>query len=172
MTRRLGARASEGLPRAWADAVEAAARPSGAQLADSLDQAIVGTSLHLRRPLWWSVVGALQWLLALATVGGVGWLLALAGLAWFQFPVPPVPTLLYIPVPTLMAVGGPLLGLLLAGLSRVAARLGARRRSRTIALRLRERIAAVAQTLLLEPVRAILTRHRVTRQHLDAAIDP
>lgn len=172
VTRRLGARAAEGLPRAWADAVEAAARPSGAQLADSLDQAIVGTSLHLRRPLWWSVVGALQWLLALATVGGVGWLLALAGLAWFQFPVPPVPTLLYIPVPTLMAVGGPLLGLLLAGLSRVAARLGARRLSRTIALRLRERIAAVAQTLLLEPVRAILTRHRVTRQHLDAAIDP
>ena len=41
-----------------------------------------------------------------------------------------------------------------------------------LALRLRERIAAVAQTLLLEPVRAILTRHRVTRQHLDAAIDP
>lgn len=170
VTRRLGSRASQGLPRAWADAVEAAARPTGAQLADSLDQAIVGTSLHVRRPLWWSAVGLLQWLLALAAVAGIGWLLALAGLAWFQFPVPPVPTLWYIPVPTLLAVGGPLLGLLLAGLSRVAARMGARRRSRIIALRLRERISAVARTLLLQPVRAILAAHRATREHLDAAI--
>lgn len=172
VTRRLGTRASQGLPRAWADAVEAASRPSGAQLADALDQAIVGTSLHVRRPLWWTVVGLFQWLLALAAVAGVAWLVALAGLAWFQFPVPPVPTLWYIPVPTLLAVGGPVLGVLLAGLSRVLATLGARRRSRTIALRLREQIATVARTLLVEPVRAILTRHRSTRGHLDAAIDP
>ncbi|MDO5711112.1 MAG: 50S ribosome-binding GTPase [Micrococcales bacterium] len=171
VTRRLGSSASQGLPSTWAEAVQDAARPSNAQLADALDQAIVGTSLHVRRPVWWSLLGLLQWLLALGAVVGLGWLLALATLAWFQLPVPPVPTLGYVPVPTLLAVVGPLGGLLLAGWSRVFARMGARRRSRTIALRLRERISAVAQTQLLQPVRTILARHRTTRQHLDAAID-
>ncbi len=172
VTRRLGADASEGLPRAWADAVQLAAHPNDAALADGLDQAVVGTSLQLRRPLWWSVAGLLQWLLAIATVAGFAWLLVLGALAWFQLPVPQPPTVWYLPVPTVLAVAGPLGGILLAALSRTLARAGARRRSRAIALRLRQRIAAVAQAQLLQPVREILVKHRTTREHLDTAIDP
>lgn len=170
VTRRLGSAAAQGLPRPWADAVEQAAEPESTRLADSLDQAILGASLHLRRPLWWSVVGALQWVLAIAAVAGVLWLTALAAMGWLQLPVPETPTLWYLPVPTLLAVGGLLGGVLLALLSRVMAAAEARRRMRVISLRLRDRIGEVADRQLLAPVDAVLTRHRATREHLDAAI--
>ncbi len=171
VTRRLGATAAAGLPRPWADAVERAAAPDTAALADALDQAVLGTSLHLRRPLWWSVVGALQLLLAVAAVVGLGWLMALAGLAWLQLPAPPTPSVGVLPVPTLLLVGGLLGGVGLAAVSRVVAARGARRRVHTISLRLRDRIGQVARTQLVEPVQAVLARHRATREQLDAALE-
>ncbi|NYE02735.1 GTP-binding protein EngB required for normal cell division [Kineosphaera limosa] len=171
VTRRLGASAAAGLPQPWAQAVERAAQPAAGSLSDALDQAILGTSLHLRRPLWWALVGVLQVLLAVAAVAGVAWLSLLFALAWFQLPVPEVPTLWYLPLPTLMAIGGLVGGIVLALLSRAIAARQARRRVDTIALRLRDRIGTVVTSQLLAPVRDVLQRHRATREHLDAAID-
>ena len=66
--RRIGSSAGEGLPTRWADAVADAARPSDADLADELDQAVLRTSLRGRKPLWWAVLGPLQVVLALAAL--------------------------------------------------------------------------------------------------------
>ena len=108
--RRVGERAAEGLPEPWADAARAAAVPSAQDLRDAADQAVVSTDLGLRRPAWWRVLGALQLLLALAAVVGLVWLVALAITGWLKLPEPGTPYLGAIPVPTLMLLGGLLIG--------------------------------------------------------------
>jgi hypothetical protein len=67
-TRELGDTAAVGLPRPWAEAVGDAATPPADMLRDSLDAAVVSTHLGGRTPLWWGVLAALQWVLALAVV--------------------------------------------------------------------------------------------------------
>ena len=85
-TRRVGDEAAEGLPPRWADAVADAATPPGPELGDALDQAVVGTSLKMRAPLWWRAFGIAQLLLAVVAVLGFGWLAVLVVLGWLQLP--------------------------------------------------------------------------------------
>jgi hypothetical protein len=49
------------------------------------------------------------------------------------------------------------------------ARIGARRRRRVIARRLRDSVAVVARELIVAPVQSVLDRHRTTRERLDTA---
>ena len=72
-------------------------------------------------------------------------------------------------MPTLLLVVGLLAGLIGAGLARAAARVGARRRRTQVGKRLRGAITDVADDQLVEPVRAVLERHRDTRKQLEAA---
>jgi hypothetical protein len=129
------------------------------------------TPLRTRRPLWWTLFNILQWLLALTAVLGLAWLAVLAVMAWLRLPELETPRVGILPVPTLMLLGGLVLGLGLSLLSRPLARVGARRRRAVIARRLRDSVEAVAQELIVAPVQAVLDRHRTTREHLDAAAD-
>jgi hypothetical protein len=168
-TRRVGDEGAQGLPPRWAEAVSDAATPPGPELADALDQAIVGTSLRMRAPLWWRVFGVLQLVLAVAAVAGLLWLAVLFVLGWFQLPQPDTPKWGPLPIPFLLFVGGLLLGLLLALLARVLARTGARRRGARVRKRLLDSIGTVARERIVGPVRAVLQRHRATREALDRA---
>jgi GTP-binding protein EngB required for normal cell division len=168
-TRRVGDDAGRGLPRRWSEAVADAATPPGPDLADALDQAVVGTSLKSRAPMWWGVVGAAQLVLALMAVLGLLWLVTLVVLGWLALPEIDTPRLGPVPYPLMMFVGGLLLGLLLSLLSRSAARVGARRRGRRTRVRLTKAVATVAQERILAPVRDVLSRHRATRESLDVA---
>lgn len=170
-SRRVADRAGHDLPTPWADAVERAAAPTDAQLGDSLDRAVVGTSLHARAPVWWRVVELLQLALALAAVAGVAWLALYAVLGWLQLDtvVPDPPTVGVLPVPFLLLAGGLLLGVLLALVSAWLARIGARRRGRAVDARLRESIAVVADEEILAPVQRVLDRHAATRAALERA---
>jgi GTP-binding protein EngB required for normal cell division len=168
-TRRVGDDAGVGLPHRWAEAVADAATPPGPELADALDQAVVGTSLKLRPPVWWRLFGAAQLLLALVAVAGFLWLAVLVVLGWLQLPEVDTPRLGPIPYPLLMFAGGLLLGLALAGLARWLARVGARRRGARIRRQLTDAVAAVAEQRILTPVREVLTRHRTAREALDRA---
>ncbi|MGC5015948.1 GTPase family protein [Streptosporangium sp. DT93] len=156
--------ASDGLPAPWAVAVRQAARSRGDDLEDGLDRAVATTSLGVsRRPLWWRLAGVAQWL-ALATVfaGGI-WLIALVALDYLRLPQLYLPTAGELPWPSALLIGGVLLGLLIALLSRVAAWLGGRRRARKAARSLRESVERVGRELVLEPVGEELTRyHRFT----------
>ncbi|GAA4408128.1 50S ribosome-binding GTPase [Fodinibacter luteus] len=170
-TRRLADRAGEGLPTPWAEAVEQAAAPPGAALGDALDRAVVGTSLHARAPLWWGAVGTAQLVLALAAVAGLLWLGLYVLLGWLQLDgvVGAPPTWGVLPVPLVLLVGGLLLGLLLALVSRWLARIGARRRARVMDKRLRASIDGVAREEIVLPVERVLERHAATRVALSRA---
>ncbi len=98
--------------------------PAG-DLPDLLDRTVAGTDLGAaRRPLWELPVGFLQALLAAAAVAGwAGWPASRAHR--LRFPEPPPPHVGRVPLPTLLLIGGPLAGLLLALLARRLAAIGA-----------------------------------------------
>lgn len=168
-TRRVGDRAAQGLPAPWADAVADAATPPGPDLGDALDQAVMRTPLRARDPLWWTVLGWLQTVLALLAVVGLVWLVVLGVLGWLQLPEIGTPRVGPLPVPFLLLAGGLLLGWLLALVCRSFARTGARRRAALIRGRLRAAVAEVASERIVAPVREVLRRHAATRKHLDRA---
>ena len=168
-TRRVADRAGQGLTTRWQDATRAAAVPPGEDLADALDQAVVGTDLGARTPLWWRAIGALQAVVAIGAAVGLGWLIALGVTGWLQLPQPRTPYAGPLPVPTLLAVGGLLLGALVGVLVRVLAGVGARRRAARARTRLHAAIAAVAEQRVLAPVGSVLRDHRETRAQLAAA---
>ncbi|MDO5504076.1 MAG: YfjP family GTPase [Actinomycetia bacterium] len=170
-TRAVGDRASSGLPPRWVNAVNDTATPAGTDMGDRLDQAVVGTSLRARSPIWWFLLGIAQ--TALAIVAGLGflWLAALFVMGWLQMgELFETPRWGPVPVPVLMLFGGLLLGVLLALISRFLAGAGARRRARIMEGRLRDSIEAVATETIVDPVRAVLDRHRRTRELLEQAV--
>lgn len=164
--RRIGTSAGEGLPTRWADAVADAARPAEHDLADTLDQAVLATSLRARKPLWWPLFGALQVLFALTAVVGLVWLFVIGVAAWLQLPEIPTFDVGPFATPFLLLVGGLVAGLLLAALSRWLARIGARRRAAVIRGRLRQSIGRVADERVVEPVHQVLSEHADTRSDL------
>lgn len=170
-TRRLAERAAEGLPAPWAEAIEGAASPPGDALGDALDQAVVGTPLHARAPVWWRVFGLGQLVLAAAAVVGFLWLALYVVLGWLQVDavIGAPPSVGVLPVPLLLLVGGLAGGLLLALIARWLARVGSRRRARTIDKRLRESIDGVARQEIVRSVERVLERHAATRVALSRA---
>lgn len=167
-TRQLGESAGSSLPTRWAEAVLEAASPREDNLADALDQAIVGISLRDRRPFWWTVVGALQILFAVVAVVGLLWLATLAVLGWLQILVD-APFWGPIPVPLVLLVGGLLAGLLLALIAKIFARIGAQRRRDHTESVLDDAIEEVSYRQLRRPVMAVLDRHEKTRELLTKA---
>jgi GTPase Era involved in 16S rRNA processing len=165
-SRQVATRSSEGLPQRWADAIREAAAPPGADLTDSLDQAVATVDLAYRRPLWWALAGFLQQLLAVSAVVGLLWLAVLGVVAWLQLPEMETPLLGPVPWPTLLLLGGLAVGLLIAALGRPLAALAARRRRRRVEVRLREAVAGVAHEQVLDPVSQVLTDHRTAREAL------
>lgn len=167
-TRRVGERAAEGLPIRWAEAVEDAATPDDSTLTDSLDQAVLSTSLRARDPFWWSALRFVQLLLALTAVAGLLWLVALAVVGWLQIDL----EVAYwgpLPAPSVLLVGGLLAGLLVAAVGRALGRAGAARRKALVADRMETSVDGVVEAQITRPVAAVLQRHRQTRQHLESA---
>ncbi|MEU8382341.1 GTPase [Streptosporangium sp. NPDC048865] len=152
--------ASAGLPAPWAAAVRQAARSRGDELEDGLDRAVATTSLGVsRRPLWWRLAGLAQWLVLATMLAGGIWLLALVALDYLRLPQLYMPTAGELPWPTTLLLGGLLLGLLIALLSRVAAWLGGRRRARKAAKALRSSVDRVGRELVLDPMEEELARY-------------
>jgi GTP-binding protein EngB required for normal cell division len=161
--------ASQGLPVRWGQAVEDTAEQGNEALPDALDQAVLGTSLAARRPGWWFVANFFQWIFGIVAVLGLAWLGFLYVLGLLALPQPETPYMGVVPVPLLMLIAGVLLGMVFAGLARLLARIGARRRKRMITARLRTSIAAVTDERIVVPIAEVLERHRATREHLERA---
>jgi hypothetical protein len=162
--------AADTLPDPWQRSVRRAAEGQSGDVRDALDRAVVNTDLRAdRTPLWWRLTGLLQWLLVAAALVGAGWLLLLAFGSYLRLPDPPTPDVRGFPVPTLLLVGGVLVGLLLASLGRLLANAGASARRRRAESRLRSAIEKVAVTLMLAPVEAELGRHLRAREALERA---
>jgi GTP-binding protein EngB required for normal cell division len=153
--RTLADEAAQGLTRGWADEIKQAARSSEDALPDRVDRAIATTDLDLaQHRRWWQLVRVLQWLLVATVIVGLGWLGLAFLLAYLQLPPLPKVTWWGLPAPTVLAVGGVLAGLLLAGLARIFVEIGARRRTAKARQSLRSAIARVTGELVITPVKA------------------
>ncbi|HET9499181.1 MAG TPA: GTPase [Marmoricola sp.] len=161
---------SEGLTRPWASAFRRASTSRVTDLNDALDRAVGGTELGVSRtPVWCRLVRALQWLLLLAAVGGGVWLGALAVMGYLRLPEPGTPEVSSVPVPTLLLVGGVVVGLLLALVSRGLIAIGSRSRARRADQRLRDAVAGVCDELVLEPLQQEVAAYRAATEGLRAA---
>ena len=168
--RALADQAAQGLTRGWADEIKRAARSAEEALPDRVDRAIATTDLDLaKHRRWWQLIRVLQWILVAAVVGGLGWLALSFLLAYLQ--LPPLPEVLWwgFPAPTVLAVGGVLAGLLLAGLARIGVEVGARRRTAKARQSLRAAIAKVTGELVIDPVKAEQERYESARLALERA---
>lgn len=163
--RSIGQEAAAGLPDGWRDAVLAAGRVNLATLADRLDQAIVTTNLGVDRgSSWWRVVRSVQWLLMACVLIGVAWLGANVALSYFM--LPPLPSVpigaeggFRVPLPTVLAIGGAIGGLLLGVVSRGVIALTARAAASRARKALTQAVTRVAEGEIVAPIRQELDRH-------------
>ncbi len=162
---------SSALTRPWATAVRTASVSRLPDLEDRLDAALAETDLGVQRiPIWAGLVRVLQWLLILSALGGAVWLGVLAVMSYLQLPETTTPDVRGVPVPTLMLVGGVLLGVLLALVCRVLVSLTARRRARAVDRRLRTAISTVSQELVVAPIEVELAAYARARAGLKTAL--
>ena len=117
-----------------------------------LDRVVTGADLEEREPRWWSAASALQYALALVALAGLIWLTVLFGVAWLRLPDPPTPEIERIPLPTLLLIGGALLGILTSFAGRLVARVGAARRARSVRRRLRKGVDQLAEEEIVAPL--------------------
>ncbi|MGZ5405187.1 MAG: GTPase [Nocardioides sp.] len=169
--RALSDEVTEGLGRTWHPAVRRASVSRLDDLHDQLDRALGATDLGVGRiPAWAGLVRVLQWALILSAVAGAVWLGSLAVMGYLQVPAPETPSLIGVPVPTLLLLGGVGLGIGLALLCRWLVSLTARARARNADRRLRAAIREVCAELVIAPVEAELAAHREVRAGLDRAL--
>jgi GTP-binding protein EngB required for normal cell division len=168
--RALADRAAEGLTRGWAEELKRAARSAEGELPDRVDRAIATTDLDLaQHRRWWQAIRVLQWLLVATVVVGLGWLGLSFLMAYLQLPPLPKVTWWGLPAPTVLAVGGVLAGLLLAGLARIGVEVGARRRTAKARQSLHAAIGRVTGELVVAPVKTEQDRYESARLALERA---
>ncbi|WP_326562000.1 GTPase [Micromonospora sp. NBC_01796] len=158
------------LPEPWTAAVTAAARSRLNDLPDALDRAVAGTDLGMgRSPLWWRIVGGVQWLAILGALAGLGWLVV--GYALRALGLPPLdyPTVGVVPMPTVLLLGGLLLGVMVALLVKPIIGFAARRAGGRAEERLHAAVSEVGKELVVAPVREVLRRYAQAREALALA---
>ncbi|MBL0887078.1 GTPase [Myceligenerans indicum] len=173
---------TDGVADSWVLAARARVQQGIDELPHALDQAVASTRLEAgRKPLWWRAVNLVQWTLIAAVVAGLGWLGWLFLLSYLRLPMPPTPVWtvpmfagegqgvvfpgappgpsdglgvdpFQIPWPTLLVIGGLLLGALVAVVSRLVSVIGTRRRAAAARRRLQASVAGVADRLVRLPV--------------------
>ncbi|MEV8506845.1 GTPase [Actinoplanes sp. NPDC051475] len=165
--RAVAARAAAPIPDVWAPALNTAARSRLGDLPDALDRAVAKTDIGMsRKPFWWTAVGLLQWLFTIAAVVGLGWLLAGYAVRILGLPAFDNPKVGEVPLPTLLLLGGLILGLLLAVLLRPIVNVGARRAGRRAEQRLRSSVTEVGREHVVAPVREVLNAYAQAREAL------
>jgi hypothetical protein len=165
--RAVAARAAAPIPQVWAPALNTASRSRLGDLPDALDRAVAKTDLGMsRKPFWWTAVGLLQWLFTIAAVVGLGWLIAGYAVRALGLPAFDNPQVGDVPLPTLLLLGGLLLGAMTALLLRPIVNYGARRAGRRAEQRLRGSVTEVAREYVVAPVREVLNGYAQAREAL------
>ena len=158
--RQLADDAATGLAATWRTRLHEVASARRPDLDDALDRAVGTAQLPTDRPRWWSVLGWVQRLLAVAMIVGLVWLAVMFVVRWFGLPDLPTVKIGALPLPTVLALGGAAAGLLLAALARWATAVGARRRAERARRRITEATAAVGRDLIVAPVETELATLR------------
>ena len=159
------------LTRPWQDAVRRASVAHLEDISDRLDLTLAQTDLGAAKLPWWAgLVRVLQWVLILAAAAGAVWLGSLAVMGYLQVPQPSLPSVVGIPVPTLLLVGGVGLGILLALFCRVLVHFTARARAHAVDRRLRSGIRSVVTDMVTKPIDAELEAYNKVRHGLNDAL--
>ena len=156
--------ASSDLEQPWPAAIRNVAADRSSDLTSRLtsttqDSARAATS----HPRWWTPVVALQRLVTLVAVAGALWLLVVAVLGgFFQLDTDPLlidtPGWDWIPLPSLMVLGGLLAGLLIALLVRIPVAAAAGRRGARVRNDLLKRVGVVADETVLADIDKVLAQ--------------
>jgi GTP-binding protein EngB required for normal cell division len=145
--------ASRGAPPSWVRTTRAVAAEAADGIGPHLDAAVARADLGSpRAPRWWSFASALQWAFLLVAAVGALWLLGLVGLRALALPAPDPPTVGGLPVPTVLLLGGIVVGLALALLAGLAVRGSARRAARRARAAVAAEVAEVARARIVDPV--------------------
>lgn len=164
-------KASVGLERPWRDAIRDASNPAGEDIIDALDSAIHDTSLGVARPaVWWRLVQALQIVLFIAMVGGLVWLAAQGVQQLVDFDLPDLGEVAGAPLAAVVAGGSLIAGLVLHVGSRLASRIGGRRKAGRADRQLREAIDTVTAERVIAPIQAELDAYTAYRAGILAAL--
>jgi len=160
---------ARGLAPAWQASAAAVLESRQQELPGQLDQAIRTAKLsQADRPAWWAAVRGLQLLWLLAAVTGLVWLAVLAVFGYLQLPGPSL-HLGRAPVPTLLLLGGLLLGLATSVLARPFVSAGAARRRARARRSLDAGVRQVAREGVLAPLEAELETATAFCRELSAA---
>jgi len=159
--RAVGDEARAKLPPSWRGAVDRTIKEHAATLPDQLDQAVVATDLGLNEGRgWWSVVRVFQWLILAVTLVGLIWLgVNFVLQSYLGLPDLSVPKIGRLPLPTWLAIGGVILGLVLAGASRVAVATGATLKGVSAVRQVHKATEQVAISQVINPINAELIRY-------------
>ncbi|MGB7983378.1 MAG: hypothetical protein WCF36_21580, partial [Candidatus Nanopelagicales bacterium] len=164
--------ASAGAPPSWVRSTRAVAVTAAAGIGPHLDAAVAHADLGSpKAPRWWSLIGLVQWLLLAGAGVGAAWLLGLVALGALAIPTPDPPTVGGLPVPTVLLLGGSVLGIALAALARSATRVTARRAAARARAAVTAHVTRVAQEHVVDPVSAELGTLSDFRAGLAAAVD-
>lgn len=162
----------QGMPARWADALHDETEVVVDKLPDKLDRAAAGTRLPAEPSKAWGMFTFIQWLALLTALVGVGWYLMVAFLPGALVPLlgeDLTPDVEGWPIPTLLILGGVLLGIVLGLLIAVfGGVISAGIRSRTRRA-LRREVSAMSQAEITAPLLDIRTRYLDFREQLQLA---
>ncbi|WIM68983.1 50S ribosome-binding GTPase [Corynebacterium breve] len=153
---------SDGLPQAWSSAIADRAEDIIDELPAELDRTAAKTRLPAQPSKAWGIMTVIQWLALLAALVGVIWYLMVAFLPGALTPLlgdELVPEVEGWPIPTLLIMGGLLLGIVLGLLTAVfGGVIGANIKSRTKRA-LRKEVAETSQAKVVEPLGEIRSQY-------------
>lgn len=167
--------AADGADAPWPSVLRSVATDGADDLVTGLDALGARTARDTAgEPRWWTAVQALQRALTAAVIVGLVWLLAVAALGGFlRFDVDPLliatPGADWIPLPSLLVVGGLAIGLLVSLVVRIPVGAAARRRGASARRTLRSSVEELATRTVLADLDAVLADRRELRRHLDLA---
>ncbi len=165
--RALADETGSGLGEPWQESIRAASVSKIGDLNDRLDAALGSVDLGASRlPVWAHLFRLLQWLLILAAIGGGVWTVA----ALVSGGLDDVRKVAGVALPLAILIGAVVLGIVLAIIGRILVAGTARTRAATADERLRDAVASVSQTLVVEPVQAELTAYARHREGLNRAL--
>jgi GTP-binding protein EngB required for normal cell division len=154
----------------WQAVGRKAANQHGETLARTAQGTVAEVTLEpTPLPRWWKLASFVQRLAGIAALAGLGWLVAIAALEWAKVPQLPIPEVGDIPVPTALLLGGVLVGVLTAWISRGFAGVGAKRRAARARSRIEAAVTDVADELVVTPIDAELADLRRLDQLLEVA---
>lgn len=158
------------LPAPWPVTVRDAARSRAAEVPAALAAAVATVAPGTRRvPVWWRLIAAWQWLLAVLAAAAVIWAIVIGIVHGGQQKSTPLADLTLIPWLVVMAAAMLLLGWLTASACRNLAVLAADRERTRVEQGMREQVTVVTRDLVLAPVGAEIGEYERFRHELTAA---